>query len=69
MSSERCGQLFPAAASSLSKRKGECREVQNAKGTGLGRQRIKKVGLEMNLEKYARIRWHRVSQHSQEVSL
>ena len=35
----------------------------------MGRQRIKKVGLEMNLEKYARIRWHRASRHSQEVSL
>lgn len=53
----------------MSKRKGECREVQNPEGTGLGRQRVKKVDLDMNLEKYARIRWYRVSQHSQEVSL
>ena len=35
----------------------------------MGRQRVKKVDLDVNLEKYARIRWYRVSQHSQEVSL
>ena len=69
LSSERRGQLFPGAASSVSKRKGECRGVQSPEGAGLGRQRVKKVDLGVNLEKYARIRWYRVSQHSQEVSL
>lgn len=48
-------QVRPAAR--VSKKRGECKQVRKPEGTSLGRQRVKKVDLEINLEKYSMVRW------------